>query len=51
VTDEDGAKRREYVLHEVLPTGDVLVRGDVYGSRREAKKDTRNLKPTRVIDI
>jgi hypothetical protein len=51
VETEDGGKARQYVLHEVLPSGDVIERGDPFESRAKAKRETRQLKPTRVIEI
>ncbi|MDX3260684.1 hypothetical protein PV336_15805 [Streptomyces sp. MI02-2A] len=52
VTAEDGTRSRQYFLHEVLPGGAVVPRGDEpFGSRREAKKTARSLTPTRVIEI
>jgi hypothetical protein len=51
VEAEDGSRTRQYAVHEVLPSGDVIQRGDPFGSRREAKRATRNLTPTRLIEI
>ncbi|MGW0626247.1 hypothetical protein [Streptomyces sp. NPDC002758] len=52
VEAEDGSKSRQYVLHEVLPNGNVVQRGeDPFESRRAAKKSARSLAPTRVVEI
>jgi hypothetical protein len=51
VETEDGIKARHYVLHEVLPSGDVIERGEPFESRAKAKRETRQLKPTHVIEI
>jgi hypothetical protein len=52
VETEDGAKSRQYVLHEVLPNGNVVQRGEEpFESRRAAKKSARSLAPTRVVEI
>ncbi len=52
VEDEDGTKRRQYVLHEVLPNGNVVQRGEEpFESRRAAKKTARSLAPTRIVEI
>jgi DNA gyrase inhibitor GyrI len=51
VENEEGAKTRQYVLHEVLPSGDVIERGEPFESRAKAKRETRQMKPTRVIEI
>ena len=47
VKTEEG---RDFIVHEALPNGSVVDRGQ-FGSRREAKKATKNLKRTSVIDI
>jgi hypothetical protein len=52
VEAEDGSKTRQYLLHEVLPNGSVVQRGEEpFESRRAAKKTARSLAPTRIIDI
>lgn len=51
VEGEDGTRTRQYAVHEVLPGGDVVPRGESFGSRREAKKTARSLAPTRLIEI
>jgi hypothetical protein len=52
VEAEDGSRSRQYVLHEVLPNGSVVQRGDEpFVSRRAAKKTARSLAPTRVVEI
>ncbi|MFE4681522.1 hypothetical protein ACFRNJ_11890 [Streptomyces sp. NPDC056721] len=52
VEAEDGSKTRQYLLHEVLPNGSVVQRGEEpFESRRAAKKTARSLAPTRVIDL
>lgn len=51
VENEDGTRTRQYAVHEVLPGGDVIQRGEPFGSRREAKKTARVLAPTRLIEI
>jgi hypothetical protein len=52
VEAEDGSKSRQYVLHEVLPNGNVVQRGeDPFESRRAAKKSARSLAPTRIVEI
>jgi hypothetical protein len=49
---EDGSRTRQYFLHEVLPSGDVVQRGEEpFESRSKAKRETRTLQPTRVIEI
>ncbi|MFF1701345.1 hypothetical protein [Streptomyces sp. NPDC058252] len=51
VEAEDGSRSRQYLLHEVLPNGDVVQRGETYASRRDAKRDARAMQPTRVVEI
>jgi hypothetical protein len=52
VEAEDGSKTRQYLLHEVLPNGSVVQRGEEpFESRRAAKKTARSLAPTRIIDL
>jgi hypothetical protein len=51
VETEEGDRARHYVLHEVLPSGNVVQRGEPFQSRAKAKRETRQLKPTRVIEI
>ncbi|MER5754279.1 hypothetical protein [Streptomyces sp. NPDC002088] len=52
VEAEDGNRSRQYVLHEVLPNGNVVQRGEEpFESRRAAKKTARSLSPTRIIEI
>jgi hypothetical protein len=52
VEAEDGSKGRQYVLHEVLPNGNVVQRGEEpFDSRRAAKKSARSLAPTRIVEI
>uniref|UniRef100_A0AAU3I7R9 Uncharacterized protein n=1 Tax=Streptomyces sp. NBC_01393 TaxID=2903851 RepID=A0AAU3I7R9_9ACTN len=52
VEAEDGSRNRQYLLHEVLPNGSVVQRGEEpFESRRAAKKTARSLPPTRIIDI
>lgn len=47
VKTEEG---RTFVLHEALANGDVVNRGE-FGSRKEARKATKDLNRTSVIDI
>jgi hypothetical protein len=47
VKNEDG---RTFVVHEALANGDVVNRGQ-FESRKEARKATKNLPRTSVIDI
>lgn len=51
VDTEEGTRTRHYAVHEVLPSGDVIQRGEGFSTRREAKRETRNLTPTRLIEI
>jgi hypothetical protein len=52
VETEDGSKSRQYFLHEVLPNGNVVQRGEEpFESRRAAKKTARSLAPTRIVEI
>jgi hypothetical protein len=51
VETEEGDRARHYVLHEVLPSGNVVQRGEPFQSRAKAKRETRQMQPTRVIEI
>lgn len=52
VEAEDGSLSRQYVLHEVLPNGKVVQRGEEpFESRKAAKRTARGLQPTRVTEI
>lgn len=41
---------RRYTLHEALPNGVIVERGE-FESRRLARKKTREIQPTRTYDI
>jgi hypothetical protein len=51
VENEEGDRTRQYVLHEVLPSGNVVQRGEPFETRAKAKRETRQMKPTHVIEI
>lgn len=45
------SSRRMYAIHEVLPSGETVIRMDGYPTPYAAKKDARTMEPSAVRDL